>query len=40
MQQPWDECPKCGNRELEQKPAGALDTFCEKLKQVLCKPKR
>lgn len=37
MQMPWDECPKCGCRELIQKPAGALDLFVEELNQVFRK---
>lgn len=32
LQLPWEECPKCGCEELERKPAGVMDIFCEKVK--------
>ncbi len=34
IQMPWEECPKCGNKDLETKPAGMMDLVEDKLGRI------
>ncbi len=31
VERPWEECPKCGERELDRKPVGMMDMLSKKL---------
>ena len=35
FQVPWDECPKCGDKNLECRPAGTLETLRQQIGQAI-----